>query len=462
MIGLSMHIKLVELQEKLEQFHTVLDALSYPNEDISTWNAALFPTLHTNDLVYLPADLAKKVSKFKKFEPNENDIIRIDSCIDAIEKAKASASNTSSGNPNTASQYVISYLLTMFYVSNEINELFSFEVLSNRELLPKNVLHRLEMYDAYLESIKSKAGDVESKISIINEAYEAAEQLPTTLKTLRTLSEDLEALKTNASKSSDEIITLNNKSTVAYDDLSERRSKIHQLTDEMNDSINAYMQDYSAKAQSYIDRCEIAFRTTTTKGLAGAFEDKAQKLNSSIRWWVGGLTGALAAGAVVGYFRLQVLERYLSSTEASSMQLFIQLVLSVLSVGAPLWFAWLATKQIGQRFRLAEDYEFKASVSKAYEGYKNEAIGLDESFSQRLFGNALTRLEEPPLRFVEESHPSSPIMEILSSPRFKDYISKSDESIDAILKKAGLRREREEKKDAPSVSENIKVADEAE
>lgn len=453
-----MHIKLTELKEKLDQLHTLLESLNYPNQDISTWNVALFPSLHINDIIYLPADLANKIKKFNKFEPNDDDVNRIDSCIAAIEKAKGSANNISSGQPNTASQHIISFMLTMLFVSNEINELFSFEVLTNRALLPKSILNRLTMYDENLESIKLKAGDIENKISIINEAYEAAEQLPTTLKTLRSLNEDLENIKNISSQSSEEIVNLNKKSIIAYDDLFERRSKIHDLTNELNDSINQYMQDYSSEAQSYIDRCEIAFRTTTTKGLAGAFEDKAQKLNASIRWWVFGLTGALATGAVVGYFRLQVLEHYLSNTDASSMKLFVQLFLSVLSVGAPLWFAWLATKQIGQRFRLAEDYEFKASVSKAYEGYKNEAIGLDESFSQRLFGNALTRLEEPPLRFVEESHPSSPIMEILSSSKFKEYVSKGDESIDALLKKAGLRREREEEK-APPTSLSQKIDD---
>ncbi|MFP1453590.1 hypothetical protein ACLB1N_32520 [Escherichia coli] len=88
------------------------------------------------------------------------------------------------------------------------------------------------------------------------------------------------------------------------------------------------------------------------KGLAGAFQDKAEKLNRSIRWWVCGLIGALVAGAAVGYTRLHALEAYLSNPDASGIKLAIQLLLSILSVGAPLWFAWLATKQIGQRFRL--------------------------------------------------------------------------------------------------------------
>ncbi|MCP1205472.1 hypothetical protein NIM72_07925 [Pantoea sp. B550] len=445
-----MHAKLVELKEKLEQLNTYLETLTFPNEDISSWNVALFPALHVQDLIYIPLELANKVSKFKKYVPDEYDIARIDGCLEVIEKTKSNVTNISSGQPATAAQHVISYLLTIYFIKNEIDDLFSFEVLANRELLPKAILNRLVMYDENLEAIKSKAGDIENKISIINEAYEAAEQLPTTLKTLRSLSEDLEGINRNSFSLSENISSLNSRSITAYDELSEKRTKILDLTDEMKDSINHYMQAYAEEAESYIEKCESAFRATTTKGLAGAFEAKAQKLNASIRWWVAGLTGALATGAVVGYFRLQVLEHYLSGTDASSIKLFIQLFLSFLSVGAPLWFAWLATKQIGQRFRLAEDYEFKASVSKAYEGYKKEAINLDESFSQRLFGNALTRLEEPPLRFVEESHPSSPLMEILSSPKFKEYISKGDESVDAALKKLGLIRGHKENKEPPS------------
>ena len=145
---------------------------------------------------------------------------------------------------------------------------------------------------------------------------------------------------------------------------------------------------------------------------------------------------------------------------STGLKLLIQLILSILSVGGPLWFAWLATKQIGQRFRLAEDYEFKASVSKAYEGYRREALQLDEDFSQRLFGNALTRLEEPPLRFVEDTAHSSPLMEILSSDNFKKLIEQGGDKIDLVLEKAGLQKKNSEKKDNPIDTKEFKNEDE--
>jgi hypothetical protein len=96
----------------------------------------------------------------------------------------------------------------------------------------------------------------------------------------------------------------------------------------------------------------------------------------------------------------------------------MQIVLSALSVGAPLWFAWLATKQIGQRFKLAEDYAFKASVAKAYEGYRREAARIDIAFESRLFSSALARLEEAPLRLIGATEHGSPFHELISSDAF--------------------------------------------
>ena len=81
---------------------------------------------------------------------------------------------------------------------------------------------------------------------------------------------------------------------------------------------------------------------------------------------------------------------------------------SVLSVGVSVWFAWLSTKQIGQRFRLAEDYAFKASISRAYEGFCREAARFDKDMEAKLLTSALTRLDELPLHLVEtDSHGSS-------------------------------------------------------
>jgi hypothetical protein len=149
--------------------------------------------------------------------------------------------------------------------------------------------------------------------------------------------------------------------------------------------------------------------------LAGAFDQRASRLQWSIRLWTLGLLAALSSGAYLGSLRVKVLSDAISQPVADWGIIWMHVILSLLSIGAPLWFAWLATKQIGQNFRLAEDYAFKASVAKAYEGYRKEAVQIDPAFAARLFSSALDRLEEAPLRFVEHATHGSPWHEFFSS-----------------------------------------------
>lgn len=439
-----MNEKLGELKQKLDNLHTTLDAVSFQREDLIDLGAYTYPFLHSTDLVYFPKTLSDKISRMGKFEPSSDDVEIIDSIIYNLDRAQPNIDHIAHANTSVSQPAIYSYLLSMLYISNEINELFSFAVLKDKDLLPKKIISRLELYNSGLAAIEEKSGNIEAKIKTINEAYDAAENLPTTLKMLRDTNQEIGELKNTSSNGYaviEEKLRLAQEGTKEIEGLKDSALK---FSENVAAEVNQHLNKLQVEAQGYIDKCEEAFRTTTSKGLAGAFQDKAEKLNISIRFWVGGLILSLAAGAVVGYFRLHALEVYLSNPGSSSFKLAVQLVLSFLSVGAPLWFAWLSTKQIGQRFRLAEDYEFKASVSKAYEGYRREAVQLDSDFAERLFGNALTRLEEPPLRFVEEKTHSSPIMEVLSSENFRKIIDEGGEKVDTILEKAGLVRKKTE------------------
>ncbi|ALB66221.1 FIG00644771: hypothetical protein [Cronobacter dublinensis 1210] len=435
-----MNEKLNDLKEKLNNLHTAISSINFPQQDFIDVNNYQYPFLHSEDLVYFPKMLSEKIGRMTKFEPSENDVEIIDSIIYSLDKAQLNLNHLNHSSTNISGPAIASYLVSMLYISAELNELFSFEILNNKELLPKKIINRLGLYQSNLQVIGEKMGDLEGKIDTINEAYDAAESLPTTLKSLRETNEEINQLNESSEKNANSIGGILEQAKYESKEINEIKTAVTQLHNNVAKEAGDYLNELKIKAQGYIDKCEEAFRTTTSKGLAGAFEDKAKKLNASIRLWVAGLITALGAGAVVGYTRLHALEAYLSNPNASGIKLTIQLILSMLSVGAPLWFAWLATKQIGQRFRLAEDYEFKASVSKAYEGYRREALQLDSDFSQRLFGNALTRLEEPPLRFVEETAHSSPIMEMLSSDGFRNLVEKGGDKMDVILGKAGLTR----------------------
>jgi len=144
-------------------------------------------------------------------------------------------------------------------------------------------------------------------------------------------------------------------------------------------------------------------------------------LDKSMWLWLAGLISALAVGGYVGTGQLQTLTQLLTQPGGASGALIIlNITLAVLSVGAPVWFAWLATKQVGQRFRLSEDYAFKASISRAYDGYSREAGRIDPQLEAKLLHSALSRLDEQPLRLVEGASYGSPWHELLASEVVKD------------------------------------------
>lgn len=435
-----MNEKLTELKEKLDNLHTTLDGLAFPIENFIDLGQYTFPFMNKEDLVELPKMLSDRINQMQDFVPPSDDLRVIDSIICTLDRAQLNITYINHSSSSVQQTAIPSYIISMLYISQRLNEIFSFERLKDRNLLPKQILRRLELYSSGISAIEIKAGNIEEKIKTINEAYDAAENLPTTVKVLRETNDEVKNVHNSAVEHCSNINSMLKETKESFKVVEEAKQEILALKENATSDAKDCLHSLREEAQGYINKCEEAFRTTTSKGLAGAFQDKAEKLNRSIRWWVGGLVGALVAGAAVGYTRLHALEAYISNPDASGIKLTIQLLLSILSVGAPLWFAWLATKQIGQRFRLAEDYEFKASVSKAYEGYRREAVQLDSDFTQRLFGNALTRLEEPPLRFVEEATHSSPVMEMLSSENFKSFLANGGDKVDSILEGVGLSR----------------------
>ncbi|MDO9442923.1 MAG: hypothetical protein Q7T73_18725 [Beijerinckiaceae bacterium] len=156
---------------------------------------------------------------------------------------------------------------------------------------------------------------------------------------------------------------------------------------------------------------EEALGKATTAGLAGAFHDRAKSLRTGLICWVVGLVLALCGAVIIGVWRASVLT--VTMTPETPLRFFVfHAALSFSVLGGFLWFSWLATKQIGNIFRVSEDYAFKASVAKAYEGYRKEAKDIDPNFARQLFRSALSRFDEAPLRHVERQVDGSPLMDL--------------------------------------------------
>ncbi len=294
---------------------------------------------------------------------------------------------------SNAGQAVPAYITTINFIRSQVLPSLGFTEITDVKLLPSNIAKRARLANSALDQAIPNLEILKSKVIEIESAHSAADSLPIYLDEIKLGREELTRATSNAA-------------------LAEKEA------DKAANLANDKLKEISAlrtSAEMLVAQCEDAYKITTTKGLAAAFDLRARNLSNSLIIWVILLAAALIVGSMIGASRLNVLSEALIKPNANTAGIAIQVFLSMLSVGAPLWFSWLATKQIGQRFKLAEDYAFKASVAKAYEGYKKEAARLDPNFEARLFASALDRLDEAPLRLMETSTHGSPWHELVNS-----------------------------------------------
>ncbi|MEZ2443359.1 hypothetical protein AB6805_16665 [Chitinophaga sp. RCC_12] len=368
------------------------------------------PPLTRIDLANIVFDISNKI-KFSNIEQVEADLSeRLNEIENRVNLFKVHT-QPQLFNSN-APAAITAFMGMIIWINALIQPLFDWEILQEKGALPKELTRKLRSIRDDLNSISPEKEKLEDQIKTIKDAYETAESLPT----------DLQSLREARAK----ISTISSDSSALY-------GKIDKFHADVEVSVKSIIEKENI-ASKLVSQCEEAYKITTTKGLAAAFELRARNLTNTVWGWVGGLLVALVAGAWIGSSRFNILSHSLAAPNPHWGIIWMQFSLSVISFAAPLWLAWLATKQIGQRFRLAEDYAFKASVAKAYEGYRKEAARIDPKFEARLFSSALSRLEEAPLRLVESEHHSSPYQEFFNSPRFQKAMSAFPELKDDFLK----------------------------
>ncbi|QJW84967.1 hypothetical protein HK414_19630 [Ramlibacter terrae] len=280
--------------------------------------------------------------------------------------------------------------------------------------VPYKLAKRARQMTAVLDSVDVDRDVLSRRLEEIRQAHEAAESLPLDLQQLKAATARVQTLSTEAAEAATGISDSNRSAS----DVLSAMGLLHE------------------RAAQLVANCEEAYSITTTKGLAAAFDQRASRLAASMWVWVVGLIIALVAAAWIGADRVAVLSRSIAEADPKWGAVLLNLLLSVVSVGAPLWFAWVATKQLNYRFRLAEDYGFKSSVAKAYQGYRREAALFEENFGARLFDIALLRLEEPPLRLLAETAHGSPWHELADHEAVKKALHTVPGFAAAILEQA--------------------------
>ena len=295
-------------------------------------------------------------------------------------------------------QAASAYMLTLDGLRKALEPALTRDGHAEAVITLRRLTTKLRGMEAKLNGLDPRTTSLATMVERIEQAYNAADQLPTDLESLAEARQKIGELLTEANKD---------------------KGRLSGIKDDA-DKLDAQLKQIAEDAAGVLERCETAYSAATSVGLAAAFTERSVALSKSMWFWVAGLVTALVAGSYFGSSQLHTLSELFKQPNVTTSVVILNLMLSLLSVGAPVWFGWLATKQIGQRFRLAEDYAFKASISRAYEGFRREAARVDKDMEARLLASALTRLDELPLRLVETDSHGSPWHELASSDLVKD------------------------------------------
>jgi len=293
----------------------------------------------------------------------------------------------------SAATAIPTYMLTLEGLRKALEPVLKADERAEAQAKIRRLTVQVRAMEARFKGLEPRTTDLSSMVERIEQAYTAADQLPADLEQLSEAKKTIDDLAQAATKDQARILTLR----------------------EHADELDALLKISAEEAEAVLKRCETAYSASTSVGLAAAFSERSIALSKSMWFWVAGLAVALVGGSYFGSNQLHTLSELFQIPNISTSVVTLNLLLSLLSVGAPVWFSWLATKQIGQRFRLAEDYAFKASISRAYEGFRREAAGFDKEMEAKLLSSALARFDELPLRLVEPDSHGSPWHELASS-----------------------------------------------
>ncbi len=268
---------------------------------------------------------------------------------------------------------------------------------------------RLRALDTLLVELESRGGPLKEMVTRIEEAHAAADQLPLDMHTLSEAKNQVRG---------------------ALDQVESDQTHVANILENVQGEMTEIQKNGETAAKVLVE-VEKAYAAATSVGLARAFAQRSRQLKISILYWTCGLAAALLLAVYLGSTGAQPLLSLFGLATTKPANALVQALLSALSVSAPVWFAWLATKQIGQRFRISEDYGYKAAVASAYEAFRQEAARVSQDTEASLIKSALEHLNDHPLRLVEKQSPGSPLHELSSKFLTKRKVAADDNGDDA-------------------------------
>lgn len=403
-----------------------------------------YPCITLEDLADIPRNIVHKL-KYRPYEFSEKILDSMEYISERVSDSEHFLIN-SLNHPNNI-DYLYSFMMTMIWVDKYLYQNLEWENLPE-DTMPTSLRSRLAKQKRSITNLEKSSIGLDEKVQQINNAYNAAKNLPV-------VQDDLQEAIDKVHSSNIEMDRLHKEQVSKSDEF----SKNILLTENKGKERLNEIEEYKKKIEKLYLECEElknksaqAYRITNTNGLAGSFKERATTLHNSSRWWIGGLIASLFALWWIGSNQVEKLQTLYATPNINTAAIILQSITALLSITAPLWFAWLSTSQIHKLFKLSEDYGFKSSVSQSYEGYRKETADISEELLKDLMTSLLKIMNDEPLRLVkDDTNATSPYSDML-----RQILSKQKQETEPKNdKKENLSEPSIAKKDDKNLNEGI-------
>ncbi|KPN74666.1 hypothetical protein [Neisseria sp. 74A18] len=371
-----------------------------------------YPCITLEDLADIPRNILNKI-EHRPYEFDDHILQNIEYVAERIDESKSLLIKAL--DSYSYIEYLYSFIITLTWVDKFLHQSLEWENLPENTM-PASLRSRLATQKRSITNLEKSSVGLNEKVKQINSAYETAKNLPIVqddlqeaIEKVRLSSDEIDRLHqeqtSKSNKFSDQILLTENKGKERLDQIEEYKKKIEHLYNECEELKNKSAQAYSI---------------TNSNGLAGSFKERAKKLSTASNCWVAGLILSLFALWWIGSNQVEKLQSLYTSENVKNISIVLQSITALLSITAPLWFAWLSTSQIHKLFKLSEDYGFKSSVSQSYEGYRKETADISEELLKDLMNSLLRIMNDEPLRLVkDDTNATTPYSDILNQFRQK-------------------------------------------
>jgi hypothetical protein len=291
--------------------------------------------------------------------------------------------------------------------------------LKKLELNSKRIMEELQQGLEYKSRLETLFADTEAAVRRTQDAVvtmedkvtvstENANQAGIAAKSANDEYAVIQQISLKASEVTEQIEALNEKADAWAKDIEQLAKKAVSVEEDVM-NLNNRLQTVIENTESTFKRVEDLLPGATSAGLASAFRSRKDAIAKSKKYWIGGFVISLIG--LIGMIVLLIL----NAPNQSGKDWWQYLVERIPMTFPFIWLGWFFGRNYGHAVRLEEDYAFKESISRSFEGYKKQMQEVDIADAlPRLCQNTIRILSETPLRvFDRKTSDETPANSIL-------------------------------------------------